>query len=70
MAPELHFQELASALLRRRGMIIAIAVIGTTLVFAGSLMIPPRYTAKTQIVFETHAIYSSDGRPVVGQSDE
>ena len=70
MAPELHFQELASVLLRRRGMIIAIAVIGTTLVFVGSLMIPPRYTAKTQIVFETQAIYSSDGRPVVGQPDE
>jgi uncharacterized protein involved in exopolysaccharide biosynthesis/cellulose biosynthesis protein BcsQ len=70
MAPELHFQELASILRRRRGVVIAIAVIGTTLVFFGSLMIPPQYTAKAQIVFETQTIYSGDGRPALAQPDE
>ena len=67
---ELHFQQLVSILRRRRGMVVATAVIGTTLVFVASLMIPPRYTAKAQIVLETQAIYSSDGMPAVGQPDE
>jgi polysaccharide biosynthesis transport protein len=67
---ELHFQQLVSILRRRRGMIIATAVIGTTLVFVASLMIPPRYTAKAQIVLETQAINSSDGKPAFAQPDE
>ena len=67
---ELHFQQLVSILRRRRGMVVATAVIGTTLVFVASLMIPPRYTAKAQIVLETQTIYSSDGRPAVAQPDE
>ena len=67
---ELHFQQLVSILRRRRGMVVATAVIGTTLVFVASLMIPPRYTAKAQIVLETQTMYSSDGRPAVAQPDE
>jgi uncharacterized protein involved in exopolysaccharide biosynthesis/Mrp family chromosome partitioning ATPase len=67
---ELHFQQLVTILRRRRGVILATAVIGTTLVFLGSLMIPPQYTAEAQILFETQAIYSIDGRSVVGQPDE
>jgi succinoglycan biosynthesis transport protein ExoP len=67
---ELHFQQLLTILHRRRRVIIATAVIGTTLALFGSLMIPPQYTAKAQIVFETHALYPSDGRPVVGQPEE
>jgi uncharacterized protein involved in exopolysaccharide biosynthesis/Mrp family chromosome partitioning ATPase len=70
MAPELHFQELVTILRRRRKMIIATAVIGTSLVLFGSLMIPPRYTAKSQIVFERQPIYQSDGKPVAEPLDE
>jgi polysaccharide biosynthesis transport protein len=70
MAPELHLPELLAILRRRRGMIIATAVIGTSLVLFGSLMIPPRYTAKAQIVFETGPAYPGDGKPVTVQPDE
>ena len=66
MAPELHFQELASILRRRRGVVIAIAVIGTTLVFFGSLMIPPQYTAKAQIVPRNRLSQQSPRSPEYG----
>src|SRR5580700_633250 len=70
MAPEPHFQELASILRRWRRSILATALGGTSLVFFGSLMIPPQYTAKAQIVLETQTIYAGDGRPAIGQPDE
>jgi polysaccharide biosynthesis transport protein len=70
MAPELHFHELVSILRRRRGVVITTIVIGTSLVFFGSTMIPPQYTAKAQIVFETEAISRKGAGPAVGQPEE
>ncbi len=54
MASELQFQELIAILRRRKGLILSVAVFGTTLATAGALLIPPRYTAKAQIVFDPH----------------
>jgi uncharacterized protein involved in exopolysaccharide biosynthesis len=33
-------------------------------------MIPPQYTAKVQIVFETRVIYPGDGTPAIGQPEK
>jgi uncharacterized protein involved in exopolysaccharide biosynthesis len=71
--PELaepHLQQLLNILRRRHGMIIATVVVGTTLVFVCSLMLAPRYISKAQIVLEPQAMYLSDGRPALAQSDE
>jgi succinoglycan biosynthesis transport protein ExoP len=70
MPPEFPVQDLLSILCRRRRAIIATAVIGTALVFLGSLMLPPKYTATAQIVFEPQTAYSGDGRPIIDQAAE
>src|SRR6516165_5433849 len=67
---EPHLHQLFDILRRRRAMFIATAVIGTSLAFTASLMIPARYTAKAQIVSETTALYPSDGRPALAQPDD
>jgi polysaccharide biosynthesis transport protein len=54
LAPSLPLQELVRLLRRRRGLIAITAMLGTALVCAGALLIPPRYTAKSQIVVEPH----------------
>lgn len=70
MAPEPHFQEVVSILRHRRWAIIAVTVIGTTLVLLGSMMIPPRYTATAQIVVETGPAYPGDSNRDAGQSQQ
>ncbi|GEM_PF-442115 len=50
--PESNLQQFVNILRRRRRSIIAVTLIGTALVFTVSAMIPPRYTAKAQIVFD------------------
>ena len=70
MTPELHFEELISILRRRRRLILAITVIGTTLVLLGSMMIRSQYTATAQIVIEAGAIYPGEGAQGSGQSEQ
>jgi polysaccharide biosynthesis transport protein len=70
MTPELHFEELISILRRRRRLILAITVIGTTLVLLGSMMIRSQYTATAQIVIEAGAIYPGEGTQGSGQSEQ
>jgi uncharacterized protein involved in exopolysaccharide biosynthesis/Mrp family chromosome partitioning ATPase len=66
---ELHFQQLVKILCRRCGIVIAIATIGTGLALAGGLMIPPQYTAKAEIVSETRAVDTGDGRTAISEAD-
>jgi polysaccharide biosynthesis transport protein len=68
--PERNFQQLLSILRRRRGVIITTAVVGTSLAFIASLMIPPQYTAKAEIVYETQKIDPGDGKPAIKQPDD
>ncbi len=56
MTSELHFQELANILRRRKWLIITMAASGMALAGAGALLIPARYTAKAQIIFEPQQI--------------
>ncbi len=56
MTPDLQFQELASILRRRKRLILVLAATGMALTGAGALLIPPRYTAKAQIVFEPQQV--------------
>ena len=67
---ERNFQQLLSILRRRRGVIIATAIVGTSLAAVASLMIPPQYTAKAEIVYETQAIDARDGKPAVKPPDD
>jgi uncharacterized protein involved in exopolysaccharide biosynthesis/Mrp family chromosome partitioning ATPase len=50
--------------------IIATAVVGTSLACAASLMIPPQYTAKAEIVYETQALDAGDGKAAIKQPDD
>ncbi len=50
MAQSLPLQELIRVLFRRRGLIILVTLLGTAMVSVGALLLPPRYTAKSQIV--------------------
>jgi polysaccharide biosynthesis transport protein len=52
MGHDIHFHQLVRILNRRRGFIFAIAVLGAVLAGVGALLIPPKYTAKAQIVIE------------------
>jgi polysaccharide biosynthesis transport protein len=52
MAPELQFQQLAGILRRKSRLILAMALLGTTLAAFVGLLIAPKYTAKAQIVVE------------------
>lgn len=52
LATELHFRQLFAIVRRRRLMIAAIAICGTLLATAIATLIPPKYTAKAQIVVE------------------
>jgi succinoglycan biosynthesis transport protein ExoP len=56
MASDLHFQELANILRRRKVLILAMAASGMALAGAGGLLIPARYTAKAQIIIEPQQI--------------
>ena len=65
MASELHFQQLANILRRRSGLILVVAAFGTMLAGVGGLLIPPRYTAKAQIVVEPQPADLAGGQAVV-----
>jgi succinoglycan biosynthesis transport protein ExoP len=49
------FRQLAGILHRRMGLVLAVAALGTCLAGAVGLLIPPKYTAKAQIVVEPQA---------------
>ena len=51
-ADSLHFLELINLLLRRRRLIVTIALCGAMLVFTVALLMPPKYTAKAQIAID------------------
>ena len=59
MASELPLHELTDILRRRKRLILAMAAAGTLVTGAGALLIPARYTAKAQIIFEPQYV----GRP-------
>ena len=65
MASEPHFQQLASILRRRSRLIFVVAAFGTMLAGIGGLLIPPRYTAKAQIVVEPQPADLLGGQAVV-----
>jgi succinoglycan biosynthesis transport protein ExoP len=50
--PDIQFYQLVGILRRRSRLILSIAAIGTTLTAVVGLLIPPRYTAKAQILVE------------------
>lgn len=71
MASELQFQELAASLRRRKGLILTIAVVGTALTTAGALLIPPRYTAKAQLILDPQYVgRAGEQTPVLGVASE
>jgi succinoglycan biosynthesis transport protein ExoP len=51
-ADPLHFLELVNLLLRRRRLILTMALCGAMLVFTVGLLMPPKYTAKAQIAID------------------
>jgi polysaccharide biosynthesis transport protein len=50
--PELKFHDLLEMLGRRRRLILAVAICGMALVGVVGALLPPRYTAKAELVFE------------------
>jgi succinoglycan biosynthesis transport protein ExoP len=50
--PGLHLAQMLGTLRRRRKLILTIAICGTLLAAAASLLISPKYTALAQIVVE------------------
>lgn len=71
MASELQFQELVAILRRRKALILTVAVAGTVLATGGALMIPPRYTAKSQIVFEPqYTVRTGDPNAAVSPAED
>lgn len=61
--PQIGLSELAAVLRRRRGTIVAIAILGTTLVGSVGFLIPPHYTAKAQVVVEPQLVNLIGGQP-------
>ncbi len=70
MRTEFQFQQLINMLRRRSRMIAMITIVGTTLVCLGGLLIPPQYTAKSQIVFEPEVAGLGHGREIVQTDDQ
>ncbi len=62
MTSDLHFQQLVDILRHRRRLILAVAASGLALAGAGALLVPPRYTAKAQIIFDPQQ-FSRLGEP-------
>ena len=54
MATELQLHQLTALLRRRKRLVLSLTLAGTLLGCAGTLLLPDRYTAKAQIVFEPH----------------
>lgn len=61
-ASGLSFQQLASIFRRRIGLILAIAALGTLVAGAVGLLIPPKYTAKAEILVEPKQAGLVDGQ--------
>jgi succinoglycan biosynthesis transport protein ExoP len=70
MRSEFQFQQLINILRRRAGMIATVAIIGTVLVCLAGLLIPPKFTAKSQIVFEPETAGLGHGREIVQTDDQ
>ncbi|MGM0585901.1 MAG: GumC family protein [Pseudomonadota bacterium] len=64
-AGELHLQQVVTLLRRRRGLILTSMIGGAALAFAGAMLLPPRYTAKAQLLHETEL---RDGVEVVDET--
>ncbi len=56
MTTEVYQRDLGSVLRRRSRLIAGITVLGTTLIFAGGLLIPAHYTAKAQLVVDPQEV--------------
>ena len=67
MTSDPHFQELVDVLRRWRRFILAATASGMALAGAGALLIPPRYTAKAQIILEPQQV-SRVGEPTPAPS--
>lgn len=70
MRTELQFQQLINTLRRRSGMIATITLIGTVLACLAGLLVPPRYTAKSEIVFEPETAGLGHGVAIVQPDDQ
>jgi polysaccharide biosynthesis transport protein len=68
--PEVQFQQLIGILLRRRWSIIVISLLGAILAGVFGLLIPPKYTAKAQIVVEPQAVPSGAQATISQSLDE
>ncbi|MDE2580114.1 MAG: hypothetical protein KGL52_00615, partial [Rhodospirillales bacterium] len=66
MNSELQFRDLISALMRRRGMVLCVALGGTVLILLAAMLIPARYTATAEIVLALQ----SDGHAGTPQLNE
>ena len=66
---EPQLQQLLGILSRRRKWIVAAAAMGAAIGLLGSLAVSPRYTAKTQVVFEPPPMFSGGDRPAMAQAD-
>ncbi|MGH7222782.1 MAG: Wzz/FepE/Etk N-terminal domain-containing protein, partial [Gemmataceae bacterium] len=67
---EPHFRRVFDVVRRHRRKIVVAAIFGIILLFFGSLVIPPEYTAKAQIVLETQAIDPAESTPPISQGSE
>ena len=64
---EFHVHQLLSILRRRRFLIFAMAICGAMLAGAAALLVPPKYTARAQVVVEPDRTVSSEaGGTLVG----
>src|SRR5260370_23238566 len=69
-AGELHFNQVIAILRRRSPLILTIAGIGTVLAIVVGLLIPPKYTAMSQLVIEAPAGSAAERAPGVSVMDE
>jgi uncharacterized protein involved in exopolysaccharide biosynthesis/Mrp family chromosome partitioning ATPase len=70
IAGELHFNQVAAILRRRGPLILTIAAIGTVLATVVGLLIPPKYTARAQLVIDAPAGGAAERSPGVSVMDE
>lgn len=69
MDKDIKIADLLNVLRRRRGLIAGITVLGTVLICAVPVLLPARYTAKSQILIEPQSLIS-DRNSVVEQSPD
>src|ERR1700730_9682986 len=68
--PEIQLRQLIGILLRRRWSIIVMSLLGAILAGVFGLLIPPKYTAKSQIVVEPQAVPSGAQAAISQSLDE